>query len=189
MNSKNKMPVWIVVLLLIAILAFICIASYNGMVGKQEKVESASADIDTQLQRRADLIPNLVNSVKGYMEHESSIITAITESRKKLVSAETMEEKAEANDALTQALGNFNVIVENYPDLKANTTFVQLQDELAGTENRIATSRRDYNEAVRDYNQTIKRFPGRLFASLFGFEPADYFTAKEGSEDAPDIQF
>ena len=189
MNNKSIKPVWIVVLLLIIIIAVSSISSYNGMVVKQEKVESASADIDTQLQRRADLIPNLVNTVKGYMEHESSIIDAITESRQKLVSAGTMEEKAAANDALTQALSNFNLIVENYPDLKANTTFVQLQDELAGTENRIATARRDYNEAVRSYNQAIKRIPGRFFASIFGFEPADYFTAKEGSEDAPEIQF
>ncbi len=186
--GKGKI-VLIVIVLLVVILVIGGFSSYNKMVSAQEQVESAFADIDTQLQRRADLIPNLVNSVKGYMDHESAIIDAITESRQQLLNAATPAEKAEADAALTEALGSFNVIVENYPDLKADSSFVQLMDELAGTENRIATARRDYNTAVKDYNQIIKKLPGKLFASLFGFEPADYFTAAEGSTEVPDVTF
>ncbi len=190
--SKEKGNSKIGLIVLIAILAIVLlggITSYNGMVNASEKVDSASADIDTQLQRRADLIPNLVNSVKGYMDHETEVINSITESREKLLNAGTLEEKAEANDALTAALSNFNVIVENYPDLKANTNFIQLQDELAGTENRIATARRDYNDAVRSYNGIIKRIPGKFLAGLFGFEQASYFEAKAGSEEVPTVEF
>lgn len=190
--SKEKSNGKIGLIVLIAILAIVLlggITSYNGMVNASEKVDSASADIDTQLQRRADLIPNLVNSVKGYMDHETEVINSITESREKLLNAGTLEEKAEANDALTAALSNFNVIVENYPDLKANTNFIQLQDELAGTENRIASARRDYNDAVRSYNGIIKRIPGKFLAGLFGFEQASYFEAREGSEKVPTVEF
>ena len=181
-----KKWIWIGVVAVVVIFFY---ATYNGFVNKEEGLKGAWADVETQYQRRADLIPNLVNSVKGYMDHESAIIDAITESRQQLLNAATPAEKAEADAALTEALGSFNVIVENYPDLKADSSFVQLMDELAGTENRIATARRDYNTAVKDYNQIIKKLPGKLFASLFGFEPADYFTAAEGSTEVPDVTF
>ena len=190
--NKERGSGKIVLIVIVALLAIIFIGgitTYNGMVNASEKVDSASADIDTMLQRRADLIPNLVNSVKGYMDHETEVINSITESREKLLNAGTLEEKAAANDALTQALSNFNVIVENYPDLKSNTNFIQLQDELAGTENRIATARRDYNDAVRSYNGVIKRIPGRFLAGAFGFDEAAYFEAKEGSEEVPTVEF
>lgn len=188
-ESGTGKIVLIVVILLILIGAAMSIGTYNQMVSAEEKVSTALADIDAQLQRRADLIPNLVNSVKGYMEYEQGIIDSITESREKLVNANTLEEKAEANDALTEALSNFNIVVENYPDLKANTTFIQLQDELAGSENRIATARRDYNAAVSSYNQIIKKIPGKFFASMFGFEPSEYFEAAEGSDVVPTVEF
>lgn len=188
MNGNGKIG-WIVLIALLVIALAGSISSYNGMVNASEKVDSASADIGTQLQRRADLIPNLVNSVKGYMDHETEVINSITSSREKLLNAGTLGEMAEANEALTQALSQFNVIVENYPDLKSNTNFIRLQDELAGTENRIATARRDYNDAVRKYNGIIKRIPGRFIASLFGFEEADYFEAKEGSDVVPSVEF
>ena len=187
--KKSSKIILIVIAALVVLLVGSAFSSYNKMVAGEEKVQSAYADIDTQLQRRADLIPNLVNAVKGYMEHETSVIESITQSRERLMSAGTLEEKAEANDALTSALSNLNIVVENYPDLKANTNFIQLQDELAGTENRIATARRDYNDAVRNYNQSIKAMPGRIFASLFGFAPADYFAAKEGSDEVPNVIF
>ena len=179
----------IILLVLIVLAAFNGVSTYNGIVTKQERVQSTYATIDAQLQRRAELIPNLVNTVKGYMDHETEVINAITESREKLINADTVKEKADASDALTEALGNFFVIVENYPDLKANTNFIQLQDELAGTENRIATARIDYNQAVEAYNSTIKRVPGRLIASWFGFEPAEYFEIKAGADAVPEVKF
>lgn len=179
----------IVILLILALLGSCCVASYNSMVNKQEAVLSSYSDIETQLQRRADLIPNLVSSVKGYIEHEQGIIDSITESREKLLSANGVPQLAEASDALNSALKNLMVVVENYPDLKANTNFIQLQDELAGTENRVATARRDYNAAVREYNAAIRRFPGRLLAGLYGFEAAEYFEASEGSMEVPNVSF
>ena len=190
MSEKSNGKAGLIILLIIlVVVAFSGISSYNGIVTRQEKVQSARADIEAQLQRRADLIPNLVNTVKGYMAHETAVIDSITAAREKLVGAATLQEKSEASDALTEAIKSFNVIVENYPDLKANTNFIQLQDEIAGTENRIATVRRDYNKAVEDYNSTIKRFPGRLFASWFGFEQADYFESRAGSDEVPNVQF
>lgn len=180
---------WIVVLAVLVIAGIGTVSTYNGMVNASEKVSSAVANIEAQLQRRADLIPNLVNTVKGYMDHETEVIGSITDSREKLLRAGTLEEKAEANEALTKALSSFNVIVESYPDLKANTNFIQLQDELAGTENRIATARRDYNEAVRTYNGIIKRIPGNFLAGPFGFAEAAYFESTAGSDAVPVVAF
>lgn len=179
----------IIILIILVLLGASGVGSYNSMVNKEEAVHSSYSDIGTQLQRRADLIPNLVNSVKGYMEHEQGIIDSITESREKLLGANNVQQLAEASDELNSALKNLMVVVENYPDLKANSNFIQLQDELAGTENRVATARRDYNAAVRDYNATIRRFPGRLLAGLFGFEEAEYFEASAGSMEVPNVSF
>lgn len=193
MSSENRGGGLKLVLGIILALLVICcgtgISTYNGLVTAQEKVDSSYSDIDTQLQRRADLIPNLINTVKGYMQHETDVIDSITESREKLLSANNIQEIAEASDELTAALSNLLVLVENYPDLKSNENFIQLQDELAGTENRIATARRDYNDAVRVYNTKIKRFPGMIFANMFGFEKAAYFEAKEGSAEVPSVEF
>ena len=175
-----------------AIVLFIGIffaSSYNTLVSKEEEVDNKLADISVQLERRADLIPNLVNTVKGYVSHEKEVIDSITTSREKLLGATTVEEKANANEELTKALNNLFVIVENYPDLKSNTNFIQLQDEIAGTENRIAVARKDYNESVKDYNKTIKSFPKNLIANMFGFEEKEYFEAKETSNDVPEVSF
>ena len=158
----------------------------NGMVSKQENVENALSDLDAMLQRRADLIPNLVNTVKGYTSHENEIINKVTEARARLVNANSVEEKSNANDELTNAL---TVVVENYPDLKASQDFTQLSDELAGTENRIAVARKDYNNAVKILNTTIKKFPNNLLSGIFGFEQAVYFKADESSAEVPNVNF
>jgi len=188
-GNKSLTIVLGIILALIVLLGFSGVSTYNGMVTAYEKVESSYGDIETQLQRRADLIPNLISTVKGYMEHENEVIDSITQSREKLLAADNIQEMAEANDQLSAALSNLTVLVENYPDLKSNENFIQLQDELAGTENRIATARKDLNDAVRIYNSKIKRFPGVLFAGMFGFEKADYFQATEGSEEVPSVEF
>lgn len=188
-SSGGAKGILIVIIALLVIVGGSAVTTYNGLVTAQENVDSAYGDIDTQLQRRSDLIPNLINTVKGYMKHEKEVIDSITESREKLLAAKDVEEMAQASDELSSALSNLMVLVENYPDLKSNENFIQLQDELAGTENRIATARRDLNNAVRIYNTKIKRFPGVVFASLFGFEKADYFEAAEGSDKVPDVQF
>ena len=138
-----------VIIAVIAIIMIMLVSSYNGIVGKAEEVDNKFATIDTQLQRRADLIPNLVNTVKGYAAQEKEIIDSVTEARAKLAGANTVAEKAEADEELTSALNRLMVVIENYPELKSSQNFVQLSDELAGTENRIATARRDYNEAVK----------------------------------------
>lgn len=173
------------VLLVVGIFA----STYNGLVSKEEDVEGKLADISVQLERRADLIPNLVNTVKGYAKHEQSVIDSVTSARENLVNAKGAEEMADANQKLTNALNNLLVIVENYPDLKANTNFIQLQDELAGTENRIAVARSDYNDAVKEYNKSIKSFPKNLLAGMFGFEEKEYFEAKDSANEVPEISF
>lgn len=188
--KENKWLISVVVVVaLIVGIAVIIGSTYNGIVEKDENVENKYSDISVQLERRADLVPNLVNTVKGYMEHEESVIKSITEARENLVSAKSLDDKAEANEELTSALNNLFVIVENYPDLKANENFINLQDELAGTENRIAVARRDYNNAVSDYNKTIKKFPKNMIAGMFGFEDRDYFEAKESATKVPDVSF
>ena len=154
-----------------------------------EAVDAKFSDIDTQLQRRADLIPNLVNSVKGYMAHEQSIIDSVTTARTKLVNASSVAEKAEADNELTKALNSLLVVVENYPDIKASSNFTQLMDELSGTENRIATARRDYNNAVKEYNTYIKKFPQFIIANMFNFEAKDYFEASESANEVPQVSF
>ena len=174
---------------LVVILGIALISANNNLVTMEAKVDAAFADIDTYLQRRADLIPNLVNTVKGYAAHEQEAIDSVTQARANLTGASTVEEKAAADSALTTALNNLLVIVENYPDLKASANFTQLADELAGTENRIATARRDYNEAVQTYNTAIRKFPNSLIASLFGFAQKDYFQASDGAQNVPNVEF
>lgn len=165
------------------------VGSYNSLVSLRENVTTQSANIDTQLQRRTDLIPNLVNTVKGYAAHETEIMTAVSDARARLAGAEGMAEKAEADQALNSALSRLLMVVENYPDLKADAQYTSLMDELAGTENRIAVARSDYNAVVRDYNKKIKTFPTVILANLFGFEEAEYFEAAEGSETPPTVDF
>ena len=174
---------------IIAVVAIFIISSYNSMVSKQENVDSTLSNLDVMLQRRADLIPNLVNTVKGYTNHETEIINQITDARTKLVNASSIEEKSNANNELTSSLNALMVVVENYPDLKSSQNFIQLSDELAGTENRIAVARKDYNDAVKDLNTSIKKFPNNLLAGMFGFEQATYFEADKSSTEVPNVSF
>ena len=173
----------------IIVLIMMISGTYNGLINKEEDVESKLANISVQLERRADLIPNLVSTVKGYASHESEVINSITTSRENLLKANNVGEMAEANAELTSALNNLLVVVENYPDLKANTNFIQLQDELAGTENRIAVARKDYNDSVQEFNRSVKRFPQNILANMFGFDEKEYFEAKETSNDVPNVSF
>ena len=165
------------------------VSTYNGLVDKQAEVSNAEAQIQTYLQRRADLIPNLVNTVKGYAAHETEVYTALADARAKLNSASNAEEYTEALESYDSAISRLLVVVENYPELKANQNFIYLQDELSGTENRIATARKDYNEAVTEYNKSIKKFPTVLFAGMLGFEQADLFEASADAQDAPVVSF
>ena len=189
----KKMSAWgiagLVVLGLIVILGLTSIGSYNKLVSLKENVDSKYSDIDVQLKRRADLIPNLISTVKGYMAHKEKIIESITEARTNLLNAKTISEKAKADNELTKALSSFNVIVENYPDLKANTNFISLQDELAGTENRIANARKSYNDAVKSYNQLVSVFPSKIVANMFNFEKKQYFEASETDTGVPNVEF
>ena len=174
---------------LVVVLGIALISANNNLVSMEAEVDAALANIDTNLQRRADLIPNLVNTVKGYAAHEKEALDSVTEARAQLAGASTVEEKAAADSQLTAALNNLLVIVENYPDLKASANFTQLADELAGTENRIAVARRDYNTAVQNFNTAIRKFPNSLVAGLFGFTQKDYFQASDGAENVPNVQF
>ena len=179
----KKMSTWgiigLVVLGLIVVLGFVSIGSYNKLVSLKENVDSKYADIDVQLQRRCDLIPNLVNTVKGFTDHESSVLASISDSRAKLAGASSVSEKAEANQELSNSLSRLLVVVENYPNIKADSQFTALMDNLEGTENRLAVARKDYNAAVETYNKAVKSFPSAMFASMFGFEAAQRFEASE----------
>jgi LemA protein len=182
-----------VVALIILVLLFIggsYVSSKNQMVAKDQEVQAAFSEIDVNLQRRADLIPNLVATVKGYANVEENILTAIANARAGLMTAKTSDEKLAANDRLNVALLPLMRMQENYPQLKSNDQFMRLQDELAGTENRIAVARRRYNESIRDYNTFIGQFPNSIWANFAGFQPKhEYYTADQGSRTAPKVDF
>jgi len=172
----NKRGLWIA-LAIVAFLAMILFKTNNSLVALDEGVNAAWSQVENQLQRRYDLIPNLVNTVKGYAAHEKDVLISVTEARSKVGSAKTISGKMAANSQLTSALGRLMVVMEKYPDLKANQNFMALQSQLEGTENRISVERRRYNEAVRLYNTAIRRFPASLAASLFHFERKKFFKA------------
>lgn len=175
---------------IVVLLVGLFIGQHNAIVGLEETVSTRLADVKVQLERRADLIPNLVETVKGYMSHEEKIINDITAAREKMLGANTVEEMSEANNQLSTALHNLNVVVENYPDLKASQNFISLQDELAGTENRISTARRDYNDAVKAYNTKIKTIPASIVAGMMGKEEKAYFEVSDPSkEEVPEVKF
>jgi LemA protein len=163
--------------------------SYNNLVSLRETTTTKQADIDTYLKRRADLIPNLVNTVKGFANHEDEIIEKVTSARENLLGAKTMEEKSAANAELTKSLDALMVIVENYPDLKSSQNFIALQDELSGTENRIATARVDYNQAAKTYNTAVQKFPSNIIAGMFNFEKVEYFEVDEADKEVPVVDF
>ena len=179
----------VVIIAILGIAALISISKYNNLVTGEEKIDAAWAQVENQLQRRFDLIPNLVNTVKGYAQHEEEVFTQIADARTKYGGADTVGEAAAANDDLSSALSRLLVIVENYPQLKADVQFTRLMDELAGTENRLAVARKDYNETVQTFNNNVRRFPGNLIAGMFGFEKKDYFEIKEGVEETPTVDF
>lgn len=182
--------VLIVVVAVAAILALAAVSGYNELVKLQTGVETAQATIQTQLQRRADLIPNFVSTVKGYSEYEQNTLTAVTEARAKVGQATTAAQQAQAEEDLDRAISVWvNAVTEAYPDLKASDQFVALQTELAGTENRITTARNDYNKAAQTYNTAIRQFPRNLLAGLFGFDKADYFQADSGADNVPEVSF
>ena len=186
--KRNTIIILSVIVLLVIIIGSI-MGSYNGLVSQRETVDSSLRIIDTQLQRRADLIPNLVNTVKGFAAQEKSIMADVTAARAKLAGAQTPPDKATANDQLTGSLSRLLLVVENYPQLKSDANFRQLSDELAGTENRIAVSRIDYNNTVKTYNINIKSFPKSIIAGMFGFKEAAYFEASSTSKDVPTVTF
>lgn len=172
--------IWVIVILVVIIVAII--AMYNGLVQAKMKTENAWSQIEVQLQRRFDLIPNLVEAVKGYMQHESEVLTKVTELRTSWASASTVGEKAELDNQLSGTLKTIMAVTENYPDLKANQNFTQLQEELRSTENKISYSRQFYNDSVTMYNTKLQVFPTNIIAGMFNFSPADLF--KTTSEEA-----
>ncbi len=181
----------VIILVLIALFVFGQYVSVrNTLVTKNESVKAAWSQVDIVLQRRADLIPNLVNTVKGYAQQEVTVFSDIANARARLLSANTPADKIAANGQLDGALGRLLAISENYPQLKSNENFLRLQDELSGTENRIAVERKRYNDALQDYNTYIKQFPNNIFAGWSGFKPNDaYFAASEGSRAVPKVDF
>lgn len=178
-----------IIIAVVVIFAGIIISGYNSLVSMNENINGQWSQVENQLQRRNDLIPNLVNTVKGYAAHESDVFKSVADARAKLGGAKTVAETSQANGELSSALSRLLMIAENYPDLKANTNFLQLQDELAGTENRIAVARRDYNGAVQGFNAKIKSFPTVLYAGMFGFNARDYFKADESAKTVPQVKF
>ena len=186
MKSKKTLFIVlaVVALVLIAVVGW-GVSSYNGLVSTREEVTAAQANVEVYMQRRADLVPNLVNTVQAYADHEEEVFTA----RAALSGANTVDELNAANGALDSALSRLLVVVENYPELKSNENFLNLQDELAGSENRIAQARNKYNEMARDYNTRIQRFPTSIIAGIGNFEASAYFEASAESQTVPQVNF
>lgn len=186
---KKSTIVLISIVAVLAILVLAYVGTYNGLVNKKENVTKQYSNLEVTLQRRADLIPNLVSTVKGYVAHENEVIDKVTTARQNLVNAKNIDEKQKANDELTSSLNALMVVVENYPDLKSSENFRSLQDELAGTENRISTARRDYNDAVNKYNSSVKKFPSNIIAGMSGFGEEKYFEADVKAQEVPSVNF
>lgn len=198
---KRNRKTWITVAIIAVVVLFLYSSvkgTYNGMVTKSEGVDGQWANVENVYQRRADLIPNLVNTVKGYAEHERETFTAVTEARNQAarinvdpdqLTPENLQQFQAAQSQLSSALSRLLVVVERYPDLKANQNFLDLQKQLEGTENRISTERRKFNEIARDYNTYIKKFPQTIWAGIFNFDKKPYFEAQEGAETAPTVEF
>lgn len=195
MKKNKELIITVVVIALVAIWG---ISSYNGLVSMDENVSNQWANVETQYQRRSDLIPNLVNTVKGYAKHESQTLEAVMAARSQATQVKidpsncTPQQLAayqKAQGDVTTALGKLLAITENYPDLKANQNFLELQSQLEGTENRINVARKDFNDTAKKYNTSLRRFPRNIIASMFGFEKRNYFEAEAGAEKAPKVEF
>lgn len=197
-NITFMKKTWIIIIAVIAVIAIYGVSSYNSMVSQEEAVGTAWSNVENQYQRRADLIPNLVNTVKGYAAHEKETFDAVVSARAKAtqttvsiddLTPEKMEAYQHAQGEVGSALSRLLAVTENYPELKANENFQTLQAQLEGTENRISVERRNFNDVARAYNTSIRRFPKNIFAGMFGFEKRPYFEAQEGAEKAPEVKF
>lgn len=186
---KGKHIAWIVVGVIVLVFILNAVGGYNKLVSLNEDVSNKLSQIDNQLQLRNDLIPNLVETVKGFASHEEDILKNVSDARAKLAGASSVDQMAEGDEELTNALSRLLVVVENYPELKADANFRQLSDNLAGTENRISVARRDYNESAMAYNTAIRRFPNNIIARIFAFDKVEYFKAQEGAENVPEVDF
>lgn len=190
MKIGTKVIIGVVIAAVMLFISFF--SARNGLIDLREDVEMQQSQIETTLQRRSDLIPNLVETVKGYAAHENEVFTSIAEARTKLaesINNGNLSSISEANASLDSALGRLIAIAEDYPELKASEQFIALQDELAGTENRIAVARQYYNEKVRDYNTAVQRFPTSIVASMSGFYPMEYYEADDGAHEVPSVSF
>jgi LemA protein len=173
----------------ILLIFLIGIGIYNNLVTLKNRIDNAWRQIDVQLKRRTDLIPNLIETVKGYAAHEKETFARVTDARAKMMQAGSVETQAQAQNELTGALKSLFAVAENYPELKANQNFLLLQEELAGTENKISYARQFYNDSVMRYNQTMQQFPGNIFANLFGFGVREYFEIQEADREVPKVKF
>lgn len=180
----NKKTIAIIIAVIIGCVGVVGV-NYNSLVSKEQAVETQYSVVESKLQRRFDLIPNLVNAVKGSMAQEEKIFTAIADSRAKLAGANTVDEKIAASSELESSLSRLLMVVENYPELKSNENVKSLMDELAGTENRVSVERDRLQEVIKKYNNSVKKFPSNIFANMFGFEEKPYFQATEGANSAP----
>lgn len=198
MNKKPKHLGWIIAGVVVLLLLFWGVGSYNGLVGQDEEVNNKWSNVETQYQRRSDLIPNLVSTVKGYAQHESKTLEAVMAARSQATQVkidpsnctpQQLAQYQKAQGDVTNALGKLLAITENYPDLKANQNFLELQSQLEGTENRITVARKDFNDAAKEYNVAIRRFPKSVIAGICGFDKKAYFEAEAGAEKAPKVEF
>jgi len=197
MNVKKHLG-WIIAGAVVLILLLWSVSGYNGLVSMDEQVAGKWANVETQYQRRADLIPNLVNTVKGYATHEKTTLENVVKARSEAtqvklnpedLTPERLAEFQKAQGNVSAALGRLLMVAENYPQLKANQNFLELQSQLEGTENRITVARKDFNDAAKAYNVAIRRFPKNILAAIFGFDKKSYFEAESGAEKAPEVQF
>jgi len=187
--KRNLIIAGVVIVIVIFSLYSLFKGSYNKFVSMDEAVKSSWAQVENQLQRRFDLIPNLVETVKGYAKQEKDVLVEVTNARAKVGGAGSVPDKIAANNQLSGALSRLLIVVERYPDLKSNQNFMHLQDELAGTENRVAVERRRYNEVVQTYNVAVRSFPGNIVAGIFGFAKAPFFEAPATAKAAPQVKF
>lgn len=195
--KKKFIPIIIVAAVVVILVAW-AVSAYNGLVVKDEACSKQWSKVESQYQRRMDLIPNLVNTVKGYASHEEATLLKVIEARNQAsqvkIDAENMTQEQlnnfqQSQENLSSAIRGLNIVVEQYPDLKANQNFLELQSQLEGTENRIAVERQRYSDVVNEYNTSVRRFPNSIFASMFGFEKKPYFEAQSGAENAPKVEF
>ena len=186
---KGTLKIVIAIVVILGLFAMFGISTYNSLISRAEEVDAQWAVVETKLQRRFDLIPNLVESVKGAMKQEQEVFGRIADARAKMAGARTTEERVGAANELEGALGRLLVVMENYPQLRSTENVTRLMDELAGTENRISVERDRYNMLVKEYNRSVKTFPRNIFAGMMGFEQKRYFEAAEGAQDAPKVNF